>query len=484
MNCPAPPRRDYARLVGLWPRIAHSTMRYLRPWAIGVCLLYGALLSCNSRLGDSGLSSASTAVPISAQPSAASVVAATPLARPAHTSSDPRRLVDPASRRTPTEFPTCPVGTHRLSQRSQDNTLRMLCAKNGAARLTPHGPSWHWLASGQLKQVEHYKDGLEHGSTTGWYANGVRQFQGEFTLGKRLGEWTSFHRNGALEEVAHYERGYREGSRRRFYDSGRKSLEAQYAHGDPVGLWNAFYDNDSVQPALVASCKGDANPQLVAGFLPDGTPWNQHHSFADCLDSKACGTPLHGLDIEALPRVLVQHCAYHRNQVVPRSHWARVLRESGILWTSALVEGQGDLAPTGCVEGISILACAVDLDGSKGSEVIAELRYRAYAPDCKYAWLHRIGPTQALAILSPPRVGESNWHSFGTIGYRRFDAAGVESPEPASIIGFVLLPHGGTGVRTCESRHLGECLSRPRTEHVWAIIEGRLKHLVSRTRDE
>lgn len=298
--------------------------------------------------------------------------------------------------------------------------------------------------------------------------------------GQRDGLWRIFHPNGVLAEEAHYDHGKLHGSRRRFFESGRRSLDANYEHGVPTGAWTAFYDRESPNVALTVPLQGGREQQRVSGFLPSGTPWSPDLKLAACQPETECRSSLALLDLDALPPVLPEPCPLGDTQGHGRSASANrfppILQAARNAWPKA-DPGTSSLAPMGCVESIRI-SCATDLDGEPGAEVLAEIAYHAYQPDCAAARRNGVSVTVAVVALSPGRAG-APWSARGLLGFRGFDAPGIESPPLFELSGFVRLPSGEAAVRALESTDGGDC-SGGRVDQIllfdrgnWAVVAAR-----------
>jgi len=53
-----------------------------------------------------------------------------------------------------------------------------------------------WYATGQRSAVDHFHNGLQDGLHISWYFNGVKSIEGEYRMGKREGVWTRWDPTG------------------------------------------------------------------------------------------------------------------------------------------------------------------------------------------------------------------------------------------------------------------------------------------------
>jgi MORN repeat variant len=357
-------------------------------------------------------------------------------------------------------FPGCAPGLSQISRHAKyDRRESLFCARVRGKQITRHGPSWSWFEAEWLSTNDNYAEGLKQGRSVRWYRSGIRRQEGEFVHGAREGTWRTFHPNGALAEEARYEHGALDGLRRRFFESGRPSLEASYDHGIATGRWRAFYDGEPPNLALTVSVAHGNELQELSAFLPDGMPWPSNQKLANCPVGSECNAPLALLDLNALPPVSPEPClvggAPGHARRVPGNQFKPIIDAAREAWGKP-APGTSSLAPMGCVEGIQ-LSCAPDLDGAPGSELLAQIAYRTYRTKCESPDPDGpSSPTQAIVTLSPATAG-SAWKAHGLLGYRDFNASGLEGPPLIEARGFCRIPSGEIAVRARESTTAGDC---------------------------
>ncbi|HUN59079.1 MAG TPA: hypothetical protein VMU41_13270 [Candidatus Binataceae bacterium] len=61
-----------------------------------------------------------------------------------------------------------------------------------------------WYANGQRSAVDHFHNGLQDGLHTSWYFNGVKSIEGEYRMGKREGVWTRWDPTGYTSKQETY----------------------------------------------------------------------------------------------------------------------------------------------------------------------------------------------------------------------------------------------------------------------------------------
>jgi len=66
-----------------------------------------------------------------------------------------------------------------------------------------------WYASGQRSAVDHYRHGLQDGLHTSWYINGAKAIEGEYRMGQREGTWTQWDPSGLTSKQSIYRDGHK-----------------------------------------------------------------------------------------------------------------------------------------------------------------------------------------------------------------------------------------------------------------------------------
>jgi hypothetical protein len=332
--------------------------------------------------------------------------------------------------------------------------------------------------------VDEYRDGLQDGRSVAWYPSGVRRRDGRFASGKRHGEWREFHPNKRLAELAHYERDQLHGQRQRFFPNGRKSLEASYEHGAPSGDWRAFYDQPEPNLALRGVYRRGKEAKPFEGFSLDGSRWPNTTPIQPCQAARGpCDPALDALDLEALPAALPRPCSWGTGRDLPASQRAWVARAAVDAWPP-LIEGAITMAPTGCVERIT-LSCAPDLDGKAGGEVLAKIQYRIYLQDCGPVpeGVFEPSPSVAVVVLSPPGRGSTAFRARGLVGYESFSAGGIEQGSLLDGTQFVQLPNGQTALRSLETTDAGDC-GYERVDVLFMVRDAEVVTVASHTLNE
>tara|TARA_B100000700_G_C14805274_1_gene742548 strand:+ start:126 stop:542 length:417 start_codon:yes stop_codon:yes gene_type:complete len=65
---------------------------------------------------------------------------------------------------------------------------------------------------GNLRSIQQYKDGLDHGKWVFYYESGEIETVANFEMGEREGKWKYYHENGSLKQVSYYKNGERDGT--------------------------------------------------------------------------------------------------------------------------------------------------------------------------------------------------------------------------------------------------------------------------------
>jgi hypothetical protein len=61
-----------------------------------------------------------------------------------------------------------------------------------------------WYANGQRSAIDHFHNGLQDGLHTSWYFNGVKSIEGNYRMGKREGVWTRWDPTGYTSKQQTY----------------------------------------------------------------------------------------------------------------------------------------------------------------------------------------------------------------------------------------------------------------------------------------
>jgi hypothetical protein len=86
----------------------------------------------------------------------------------------------------------CPEGTTLKGDAPPKG--RELRCENADGKL--HGPYKRWYGNGQLNQLMHYQDGIEHGQQEAWWPNGNPMMRGISVNGERFKGYEYFDMNG------------------------------------------------------------------------------------------------------------------------------------------------------------------------------------------------------------------------------------------------------------------------------------------------
>jgi hypothetical protein len=381
----------------------------------------------------------------------------------------PAARPDPASGRTPSDFPVCPAGSapvrRTLDARDAGRSPAgkresMSCVSRRDGLDVSHGPEWVWFVNGRLELTHAFVDGVEHGEVTSYYFAGSRKQMGKFLLGKREGAWLSYHRNGVISEQAGYEGGSLQGPRRRWFEGGGAALESTYRGGVPDGAWTSFYDDGHAAVVLAFRAGRVQHTRgSVEGYLPDGQRWPSTVHHAICTGPAPCGTPLEKMEFDSLPPLLAEPCATSpmaASRQLPRGAWLPVLEAAKRAWPTDA--GGGTVpGPGACVDQLTV-TCAPNLDGVPGPEVLAEISYRILVSagrDCSTAQKSDAWEMRAVVALSPPEAAGARWRTRGLVGYPRCTADVCRGDE--RLDGFVWLPGGHAGVRIAVTSSGGAC---------------------------
>ena len=75
-------------------------------------------------------------------------------------------------------------------------------------------------SNGEIRSIQNYKNGYDHGNWEFFYSDKKTQVKGRFNMGKKDGKWTYFHKNGVLHKEHFYKKGKKTGVWKTFDETG------------------------------------------------------------------------------------------------------------------------------------------------------------------------------------------------------------------------------------------------------------------------
>jgi antitoxin component YwqK of YwqJK toxin-antitoxin module len=101
---------------------------------------------------------------------------------------------------------------------------------------------------------------VRHGAYRGWHVNGQMSAEGEYELGKPVGQFTWWHQNGQVSIRGGYANGKHSGEWQWWHPNGMRAAKGEYRDGIRVGRWLQWNEDG----ALASSVDhGDGNKELV-----------------------------------------------------------------------------------------------------------------------------------------------------------------------------------------------------------------------------
>lgn len=108
------------------------------------------------------------------------------------------------------------------------------------------------LDTGEMVERVRYVDGLRHGSSERWYADGTPAFRATYRHGRRDGTVESWWPDGTRRAQAHYDDGVADGVQREWYRSGAPFKELTLVDGQEAGLQRAWREHGALYANYVA----------------------------------------------------------------------------------------------------------------------------------------------------------------------------------------------------------------------------------------
>lgn len=100
--------------------------------------------------------------------------------------------------------------------------------------------------SGKLKEVNFYKDGLLDGTSTGYYANGLKQYEVNFRENKKEGLTTNYYPNGKIQSQGWYIDGDQDGDWIEYNEKSSMTFKGTYLENDYYGTTQSFFANGAL----------------------------------------------------------------------------------------------------------------------------------------------------------------------------------------------------------------------------------------------
>lgn len=85
------------------------------------------------------------------------------------------------------------------------------------------GIAYEKYISGRIRLIDHYRDGVKHGLSLGWYEN------------------------GAIHRAFQYQKGIRHGACLSWYPNHQKQIDSRYHQGRLVGNYRTWYENGDLR---------------------------------------------------------------------------------------------------------------------------------------------------------------------------------------------------------------------------------------------
>ena len=99
-----------------------------------------------------------------------------------------------------------------------------------------------YFENGNKQYSYEIKEGKENGKAEFFYVNGKLMEQGEFTNGKKTGNWIKWSEKGSQIKLAeaNYNNGEKHGKWIIWDENGIKRYEMHYENGKRIGIWKSW----------------------------------------------------------------------------------------------------------------------------------------------------------------------------------------------------------------------------------------------------
>ena len=138
--------------------------------------------------------------------------------------------------------------------------------------------------NGQIKEVPSFKNGLPHGTWTGYWPDGSTRYKLDYKEGEKDGDEMRYDSLGVLIYEVRYAKGIRDGVEKEFYSNGNPKKEVRYAKGIRDGVEKEFYSNGNPKKE-VRYAKG-IRDGVEKEFYSNGNPKRTARYSNNLLDGK------------------------------------------------------------------------------------------------------------------------------------------------------------------------------------------------------
>ena len=122
-----------------------------------------------------------------------------------------------------------------------------------------------YFASGKVSSLGQYKNDEPDGKWTYYFEDGKISSTGEYVEGKRNGYWNTLSKDGSVKSEITYRSGT--GEYKEFYPSGKLKVKGQIVNGKNDGKWQYFFEDGKAE----GECEFHEGKGIYYGYYPSGT---------------------------------------------------------------------------------------------------------------------------------------------------------------------------------------------------------------------
>ena len=143
----------------------------------------------------------------------------------------------------------CGKSSYEFSQyrRIQSKTYKEECSLTAAKIVPKINKTYYWFKANAIHHSKGDFGGeLLNGSYKRYYITNELEIKGEFVNGLKKGLWKAWYKNGQLRKIEHWKNGLLVGSYQEFDATGKLTLKGKYNNGVKNGKWIDFVKKDTI----------------------------------------------------------------------------------------------------------------------------------------------------------------------------------------------------------------------------------------------
>jgi antitoxin component YwqK of YwqJK toxin-antitoxin module len=112
-----------------------------------------------------------------------------------------------------------------------------------AGRTPFTGRAYSYFPNGDTQTVVTYKDGILDGAVASWYSKDLKQVEGLFDKGQKVGVWKLYFESGKIKKQTTYSNNIEDGAETFWFENGNIEKSGTYSEGKLDGKYTWYYEN-------------------------------------------------------------------------------------------------------------------------------------------------------------------------------------------------------------------------------------------------